>query len=129
MTVVLHSRDDGPTLDEWDEQLRCAQMLDARVVTNLHSLCVSDKLGVADWDFTESVIKRAEQYGVQLCVENGHPDVLLELGEKFETVRYCFDTGHARLSENHTFRQIVDVLSPKTTYLHLTDNYGRIHDP
>ena len=52
----------------------------------------------------------------------------MELGDKFDSVRYCIDTGHARLNENHSFKEIVDTLSPKTTYLHLTDNYGRIDD-
>ena len=128
MAVALHSRDDGPTLDEWDEQLRCAQMLNARIVTDLRSLCVCDKLDVADWDFVEKVVTRADQYRVQLCIENGRPDVLLKLGEQFDTIRYCIDTGHAHLNENHSFKEVVDALSPKTTYLHLTDNYGRIDD-
>lgn len=128
MTVALHSRDDGPTLDEWDEQLQCAQMLGAPMVTDLHSLCVSEHLEVADWDFVNEVTSMAERYGVTLCVENGDLDSLLEIGRRFESIRYCLDTGHARLNPKHAFKEFVDHLAERTVYLHLTDNYGKIDD-
>lgn len=128
MTIALHSRDDGPTLDEWDEQLQCARMLNAPVVTDLNSLCISDHLDMADWQFVKDVISLADQYSVQLCVENGQLDALLKLGERFDSIRYCLDTGHARLNNQHTFKDVVDRLAERTTYLHLTDNYGEIDD-
>lgn len=128
MTVALHSRDDGPNLGDWDEQLKCAQMLNAPLVTDLRSLCVCDRLGLADWNFARDVIALADQYDVMLCVENGQLDTLLALGEKFDSVRYCFDTGHAHLDENKQFKDYVDRLIERTRYLHLTDNYGRLDD-
>ena len=128
MTVALHSRDDGPTLADWNEQLQCAQLLGAPVVTDLSSLCVSDKLDVADWDFVKEVVTLADQYGVILCVENGNLETLLEIGRRFNSIRYCIDTGHARLDSNNSFKEIVDHLADRTSYLHLTDNYGEIDD-
>lgn len=128
MKVVLHSRDDGPTLAEWDEQLQCAQMLNAPVVTDLNSLCVSDRLEVADWGFVKDISALADKYGVPLCVENGNLESLLELGRRFESIRYCIDTGHARLDEKNGFRDFVDQLADRTSYVHLTDNYGEIDD-
>lgn len=128
MTVALHSRDDGPTLAEWDEQLQCAGLLGAAMVTDLASLCVSDRLEVADWGFVTEVTALADRYGVTLCVENGHLDTLLELGQKFDSIRYCLDTGHAHLNEKHSFKDFVDQLADRTAYLHLTDNYGLIDD-
>ena len=41
MFVSMHSRNDGPTLQEWDEQIQCAKMLNAPIVADLPSLCVS----------------------------------------------------------------------------------------
>lgn len=128
MTIALHSRDDGPTLAQWDEQLQCAQLLNAPMVTDLHSLCISEHLEMADWKFVKNVVSLAEKYGVQLCVENGRLDTLLKLGERFDSIRYCIDTGHARLNARHTFKDLVDRLAERTTYLHLTDNYGEIDD-
>ncbi len=128
MTVALHSRDDGPTLDEWDEQLQCARLLEAPIVTDLNSLCVGDRLDAADWGFAGEVVSLAEQHGVTLCVENGQLETLLELGRRFHAIRYCLDTGHAHLNDKHTFRDFVDRLADRTTYLHLTDNYGQIDD-
>ncbi|MHC5083363.1 MAG: sugar phosphate isomerase/epimerase family protein [Planctomycetota bacterium] len=128
MTVALHSRDDGPTLDDWDEQLQCAAMLDAPVVTDLNSLCVSDQLQVADWGFVKDVVNLADQHHVTLCIENGNLKTLLKLGEKFNSIRYCFDTGHANLSSNGYYKECIDHLSERTALLHLTDNYGRLDD-
>ena len=128
MTVALHSRDDGPDLKVWHEQLQCAKLLDAPIVTDLNSLCVSDELDVADWDFVKEVVASADKYGVTLCVENGDLDILLEFGQRFDSIRYCIDTGHARLDPKNTFKEIIDRLAERTSYLHLTDNYGEIDD-
>ncbi len=51
MLVSLNSRNDGPTLAEWTEQIECAKMLNACIVANLRGLCISQDLGIADWDY------------------------------------------------------------------------------
>ena len=128
MSVCLSARQDGPTLEEWLEQIQCAQMLSAPIVTNLQSLCVSDKLGIADWHFASEVVKMAEDNGVMLCVETGFLPAMLEVGDKFDYIRFCLDCGFAHLDPKNDFQTYVDKLASKTTYLHLTDNYGQIDD-
>ena len=128
MFVAMKSRDDGPTIEEWGEQIQCAKELDACVVANLQSLCISDQLGFADWGFVTEVVKIAEKNGVTLCVETGSLAALLQLGEKFDSIKYCLDTGYAHLDSNATFEEYVDKLAERTGYIHLTDNYGTIDD-
>ena len=128
MVVVLSSRNDGPTLEEWDEQLQCAKMLNASMVTSLKSLCISDELGIADWGFATEVVKMAGNAGVTLCVETGSLAAILQVGKKFDSVRYCLDTGFAHIDPEHTFKEYVDKLAERTTYIHLTDNYGKLDD-
>jgi len=128
MSVSLHSRNDGPTIEEWKEQIECAKMLKAPIVVDLEALCISDKLDIADWDFAEEVVKTADDSGVNLCVETGALPMLLEVGSKFDTIRYCFDTGFINIDSKNSFTQYVDELAAKITYLHLNDNYGRLDD-
>ncbi len=80
MLVVLTSRNDGPTLQEWDEQIQCAKMLDASIVTDLQGLYISSGLGVADWGFAKDVLKLADDNDVTVCVETGSLKSLLKVG-------------------------------------------------
>ena len=128
MTVSLHSRQDGPTLKEWDEQLQCSKLLNSWMITDLSSLCVAENLSIADWGFASDVVKMAEQYDVKLCVQNGHLPSLLEVGRRFDSVHYCFDTGHAFLNEQYGFNEHVDRMAERVSYVHLTDNYGQLDD-
>jgi len=42
MLVSMRSRDDNPTLEQWNEQIECARMLGANIVTDLQSLGIPD---------------------------------------------------------------------------------------
>lgn len=128
MTVALSSRNDGPTLAQWDEQIKCAQMLNASMVTNLKALCISDELGIADWGFAADVVKMASDAGVMLCVETGSLPAIVQVGKKFDSIRYCFDTGFAHIDPENSFSDYVDRLAERTCYIHLTDNYGQLDD-
>ncbi len=128
MLVSLNSRNDGPTHEEWGEQIECAKMLSAPLVVNLQSLCISDELGIADWGFAGEVVKMAQAAGVMLCVEMGSLSTILQVGKKFDSIRYCLDTGYANIDPKTNFNEYVDRLAERTTYLHLTDNYGTIDD-
>lgn len=128
MLVSLASRDDGPTLEEWTEQIECAKTLDACVVTNLNSLCVSDKLQIADWGFAGDVVDIAKDKGVDICVEGGSLSLMLKCGQKFDSIKYCLDTGYAHVNGKNPFTEYVDKLAERTTYLHLTDNLGKTDD-
>ena len=131
MLVSMHSRNDGPTLAEWVEQLDCAKNLNANIVADLQSLCISEELGLADWDFCGHVIKAAEKANVKICIESGSLKVLKEVGKKFDSIWYCLDTGVAHIDPKFSFNQYVDELAPRIAHLHLSDNYGKIdeHEP
>jgi sugar phosphate isomerase/epimerase len=128
MLVCLNSRHDGPTLHEWKEQIECAQMLKAPIVAKMESLCISDQLGIADWAFATEVVKMAKDHDVMLCIETGALPALLKIGDKFDNVKYCLDTGYANIDPDRDFKEYVDKLAGRTTYLHLTDNYGKLDD-
>lgn len=128
MKVLLHGRVDGPTIEDWKVQLECAKTLNAPLTTHLESLCISEALEVADWDFAGQVVKIAEDMGVMLCAETGVLKNILELGEKFPSIKYCFNTGHATLNDDAKFNEYVDALAERIAVVHLTDNYGVIDD-
>jgi sugar phosphate isomerase/epimerase len=134
MLVSMRSRNDKPTLEQWNEQIECAKQLKAHIVADLRSLRIngSGELGlsanrVAD-GFAAEVINLAKRSGVKLCLETGPLPPLKEIGEKFESLMYCLDTGYANLDPQFPFRQYVDELAPRVEHLHLTDNYGQTDD-
>jgi sugar phosphate isomerase/epimerase len=128
MLISMNSRNDGPTIAEWVEQIQCASMLGACIVADLRSLCISQDLGIADWGFAGDVVKTAAEHNVTICLETGSLSALLQVGDKFDSVRYCLDTGYIYLDCNHSFNEYVDGLAERTSHLHLTDNYGKIDD-
>jgi len=128
MTVSMHSRIDRPDLKQWDEQIQCAELIGANIVAGLPSLGITDKTGLDGCDFAAEVIKIADARNVRLCVETGNLSAVKQLGERFDSIYYCLDTGYAHLDSEFGFRQYVDQLIDRTAHLHLTDNYGRIDD-
>ena len=92
------------------------------------SLCLSDQLEIADWDFAAEVVKLADQNQVKLCLETGKLTTLKQVGEKFDSIWYCLDTGFANLDPKYTFNNYVDSLAEKVAHLHLSDNYGKLDD-
>ena len=128
MKVLLHGRVDGPTMEEWQEQILCAKMLGASITTHLESICVSDTLDVADWSFAGDVVAFAKENGVMLCIETGRVRTMLEVGSRFKSIYYCFNTGHARLNDDEDFETYVDEMAQRTRIVHLTDNYGQFDD-
>jgi len=128
MLVSMRSRNDGPTLEQWNEQIECAKLLNANIVTDLQSLGIPDGQEINGWDFAAEVVKLAELNKVNLCVETGSLTTIKDVGEKFESIWYCLDTGYANLDPVFTFKQYVDGLAPRVAHLHLTDNYGQADD-
>jgi len=74
------------------------------------------------------VVEMADRYGVKLCLETGPLERLKQVGRRFDSVRYCLDTGYAHLDPEHSFKQYVDELAERVAHLHLTDNYGQQDD-
>lgn len=128
MLVVMRSRDDNPTLEQWNEQIECAKLLKSNIVTDLHSMGIPDDPELNGCGFAAEVVKMAEQNNVKLCLETGRLPLLKKAGERFESLWYCLDTGYANLDGEYSFKEYVDDLAPKVAHLHLTDNYGQIDD-
>jgi sugar phosphate isomerase/epimerase len=128
MLVVMRSRCDRPTLEQWHEQIECAKLLGANIVTDLQNMGIPDLPEFNGCDFAAEVVKMAEENGVKLCLETGRLPLLKKVGEKFESVRYCLDIGFANLDGEYSFSKYVDDLAPRVSHLHLTDNYGQTDD-
>ncbi|MFZ0034014.1 MAG: hypothetical protein WAK60_03365, partial [Sedimentisphaerales bacterium] len=131
MLVSMRSRTDEPTLEKWNEQIECAKLLKANIVTDLKNLGIPDGPDADGCAFAEEVVELAKLNEVKLCLETGRLSTLKQVGEKFGSVWYCLDTGYANLDHEFTFKQYVDELSERVAHLHLTDNYGQIdnHEP
>ena len=128
MLVAMRSRDDNPNLEQWYEQIECAKLLKANIITNLNSLGIPEQHELNGCDFAQEVIHAAQQNNVKLCVETGSLSKLKQLGKRFESIWYCLDTGFANVESEHSFKQYVDDLAPRVAHLHLTDNYGQTDD-
>jgi sugar phosphate isomerase/epimerase len=125
MLVSMRSRNDKPSVEQWTEQIECAKLLKANIIADLQSLGVGQSREVEDWDYLGEVVRTAEENGIKLCVETGPLDVLKQIGDRFDSVWYCFDTGFVSVDREHGFREYVDALADRTTHLHLSENYGR----
>ena len=128
MLVSMRSRSDEPTLEQWNEQIECAKLLNANIVTDLRSLGIPNGTEADGCDFAAEVVKSAELNKVKLCLETGQLPVLRDVGKKFDSVWYCLDTGYVNLDPRFTFKQYVDDLADRVIHLHLTDNYGQTDD-
>lgn len=128
MVVSMLSRNDGPTLEQWNEQIECAKLLGADIVTDLQSFGIRGGPVVDDDDFAVEVVKLAQEHDVRICVETGSPTMLKQVGKKFESIWYCLDTSYAYLDSEFPFTQYVDELAPRVGHLHLADNYGQRDD-
>jgi sugar phosphate isomerase/epimerase len=128
MLVTMRSYTNGPTLERWNEQIECAKLLNANIVTDLRGVRISDGAEVNGCGFAADVAKMAEDNQVKLCLETGSLATLKQVGEKLESIWYCLDTGYAHLDRRFTFKQYVDELAERVSHLHLTDNHGQIDD-
>jgi len=128
MLVSMRSRNDGITLEQWNEQIECAKLLNANIVTDLQSLRIPDGTEANDCGFAAEVVKLAELNEVKLCFETGSLRTLEAVGKKFASVWYCLDIGYANLDPEFSFKRYVDDLAERVAHLHLTDNYGQMDD-
>jgi len=128
MLVSMRSRNDEVTLEQWNEQIECAKLLNANIVTDLQSLGIPNGLEANGTDFAAEVIKSADLNKVKLCLETGRLPILRDVGKKFDSIWYCLDTGYINLNPVFTFKQYVDDLAGRVAHLHLTDNYGQTDD-
>ncbi|MFA5784743.1 MAG: hypothetical protein WC962_07670 [Phycisphaerae bacterium] len=131
MLVSMRSRQGGASglsIEKWQQQIECAKLLGANIVTDLQSLGVP---AGKDWNgstHAQEVMATADELDVTICLETGPLEDVLCAGERFESLRYCLDTGFANIDDKYNFERYVDQLAERVTHLHLTDNYGRIDD-
>jgi sugar phosphate isomerase/epimerase len=128
MLVSMHSREDDPTLEQWAEQIECAKVLDANIVTSLRSFGIMENTSRSGYDFPAEIVKIADERGVKICIETGDLTKIKQLGEKFDSIWYCLDVGFANLDPMNNFKQYVDQLGDRIAHIHLTDNYGHDDD-
>jgi len=128
MLVAMRSRSDSPTLEQWNEQIECARLLGASIVTDIQSIGFADVPELNGCDFADEVVKMAVENDVNLCVETGRLSMLKQVGERFKSVRYCLDIGFVNLDREFPFKKYVDDLAPRVAHLHLNDNYGQLDD-
>jgi sugar phosphate isomerase/epimerase len=124
MLVVMRSRQDGPTLAQWKEQIDCAEFLDANIVADLKSIGIPNEPELNGCDFADEVIRLAAEKEVTLCLEAGPLATLKEVGKRFDSIRYCLDTSHAYKNGESSFKQYVDDLGPGVIHLHLNDHFN-----
>jgi sugar phosphate isomerase/epimerase len=127
MLVAMRSRNDNPNIEQWVEQIGCAKMLKANIIADLKSLHINGK-NTGDGDFIAEVVGIAKDEGVKLCIETGPLDTLRDIGERFESVSYCLDTGFAGCDDKHKFDEYVDTLVKRTAHLHIADHNGSVED-
>ena len=123
MVVSMRSRNDNPSIEQWAEQIKCAKLLKSNIVADLQSLKIKGRV-TDDGDFLSKVVSISQNEGVELCVETGPIKVLKEIGDKFDSIRYCLDTGFAGSDDEHTFRDYIDALADRTSHLHLAESFN-----
>ena len=128
MLVSMRCRTDKPTLEQWNEQIECAKLLNAHIVTDSDALGIPDGAQPNGTGFAAEVVKLAEANDVKLCLESGSLPMLKDVRKRFESLWYCLDTGYANVDGKFSFKQYVDELAPHVAHLHLTDNYGHMDD-
>ncbi len=128
MLVTMRSRDNNPTLEQWEEQIECAKLLNANIVTDLHSLGIPETHDLNGCDFAAKVIQTADENDIKLCVETGRLPLLKQMSKQFPSIWFCLDTGYANVNKEYSFRDFVDELAPRIAHLHLSDNYGKSDD-
>jgi len=128
MAVSMRSRTGNPTSEQWEEQIECAKLLGANIVTDLQSLGIPQGPDVDGCGLTDEVVNLADDNKVKLCLETGPLTLIKQVGKKFPSVWYCLDTGYINLDPEFSFKQYVDEFAARVAHLHLTDNYGQIDD-
>lgn len=83
--------------------------------------------------FWPSLLKKAEQTGILLALENvfeEEPEPLASLLNEIDSpwLGHCFDVGHWHLFCEGTMEEWFNVLGPRLIHLHLHDNSGKADD-
>jgi len=128
MLVSMQSRKDEPTIEQWAEQIECADLLGAHIITDLYNFGLPAKTKINGCDFSSRIVEMANKRNVNICIESGDLQRLLEVGNRFPAINYCLNTGKAYLDSQINFRKYVDSVAERIGHIHLNDNYGSCDD-
>ncbi len=83
----------------------------------------------------DAIVKRADQLGLTLCIENMfprsnsliNPEDFVEVFEQFPTLKLTFDTGHANMGSGGGKRifDFIDRFYGRIDHVHANDNFGK----
>ena len=96
---------------------------------------VVDKAKKLALDSLSRIVEKAEKLGLQLCIENMfprsnslvQPQDFIEIFEKFPTLKFTLDTGHAHIGSAGDRRNLefLAKLSDRIAHVHASDNFGK----
>ncbi len=117
MPVLLHSRTDSPTIEQWKEQIECAKLLGADIVTDMKNFGIVDVSDFKCNDFSSQIVKLAEASQIKLCVEADDLSLAKAIKHKFESVWFSFNVCRAYTDAIFTFKEYVDDLAERVAHI------------
>jgi len=82
-----------------------------------------------------AIVKRADQLGLRLCLENmfprtnylSSPDEFAEVFDRFPSLKFTLDTGHANMGSPGGKRiiEFIDRFPERIFHVHASDNFGK----
>jgi len=95
---------------------------------------VKDKVRELGLEYLEKAYKKAEELGINLCIENMipntgiyiEPDEFKEIFEKFKNMKFMLDIGHANIKteKNRSFK-FIEMFGNRLAHIHVSDNSGK----
>ena len=99
------------------------------------SVFVVDKAKKLALESLSQIVDKADKLGLQLCIENMfprsnslvQPQDFLKIFDKFPTLKFTLDTGHAHIGSTGDKRNLefLDKLGDRIAHVHASDNYGK----
>jgi sugar phosphate isomerase/epimerase len=99
------------------------------------SVLVMDQARDRAWRSLEVIVKKADQLGVSLCLENMfpltnslvEPEHFVPVFENFPSLKMTLDTGHAHMQSKGGKRvlRFIDRFGSRIDHVHANDNFGK----
>jgi sugar phosphate isomerase/epimerase len=99
------------------------------------SVFVVDKAKKLAVESLAQIVEKADSLGLTLCIENMfprsnslvQPKDFLEIFDKFPTLKFTLDTGHAHIGSSGDKRtlEFLDKLGDHIAHVHASDNFGK----
>ncbi|MFH0845092.1 MAG: sugar phosphate isomerase/epimerase [Pseudomonadota bacterium] len=99
------------------------------------SLFVKDETTDYAFRSLEAIVKKADQLGLCLCIENLFPQThslqepgdFVEIFKRFPSLKLTLDTGHAHIRDRGGRRALdfIEMFSDRIEHIHASDNFGK----